>query len=180
MPSDRPTAAVVLGARNLRGAITRDLLGRDIRVATVARTQPDLDVRKKQGAITIPADAGEPDQLTRALARAEAAIGAPDLIVNAVSAAHPPATARDSVADPSPAPAWPDLTDGRSPSPSKHLCSLEAGRVRSANAEEHSFKSPVARPDGQIQSADSSLPGAPRYAHSRTQPPWSYVKPAST
>jgi NAD(P)-dependent dehydrogenase (short-subunit alcohol dehydrogenase family) len=90
MPSDRPNAAVVLGARNLGGAITRDLLDRDIRVATVARTQPDLAVLKEHGAITIPADAGEPDQLTRALARAEAAIGAPDLIVNAVSAAHPP------------------------------------------------------------------------------------------
>jgi short-subunit dehydrogenase len=43
MSSDPVGAAVVLGARNLGAAITRDLLVNRTRVVTVARTQSDLD-----------------------------------------------------------------------------------------------------------------------------------------
>jgi NAD(P)-dependent dehydrogenase (short-subunit alcohol dehydrogenase family) len=43
-------AAVVLGARNLGAAITRDLLDRGLRVATVARTRADLDPLAGDGA----------------------------------------------------------------------------------------------------------------------------------
>jgi NAD(P)-dependent dehydrogenase (short-subunit alcohol dehydrogenase family) len=77
--------AVVLGARNLGGAITRDLLVSGVQVATVARTQADLDALEAEGAVTVRADAADPGQLAEALARAAAEIGPLDLIVNAVS-----------------------------------------------------------------------------------------------
>jgi NAD(P)-dependent dehydrogenase (short-subunit alcohol dehydrogenase family) len=78
-------AAVVLGARNLGGAITRDLLVSGVQVATVARTQADLDALEAEGAVTVRADAADPGQLAEALGRAAAEIGPLDLIVNAVS-----------------------------------------------------------------------------------------------
>jgi len=83
-------AAVVLGARNLGAAISRDLLARGIRVAAVARTQADLDPLEQDGAVTVRADAADCEQLREALHVAEAKLGPLDLIVNAVSAAHPP------------------------------------------------------------------------------------------
>jgi len=86
----RLNRAVVLGARNLGGAITRDLLARGLHVATVARTQSDLDALKADGGIPIRADAADYEQLGEALTRAAAEIGPPDLIVNAVSAVRPP------------------------------------------------------------------------------------------
>jgi NAD(P)-dependent dehydrogenase (short-subunit alcohol dehydrogenase family) len=89
--SDEPAgAAVVLGARNLGGAITRDLLASGWRVATVARTPPDLHALETEGAITVRADAADPEELRDALDRAAAEVGPLDPIVNAVSAARPP------------------------------------------------------------------------------------------
>jgi NAD(P)-dependent dehydrogenase (short-subunit alcohol dehydrogenase family) len=88
--SDSVGAAVVLGARNLGGAITRDLLSKGSRVATVARTQSDLDLLEQDGAITVRADAADLGQLGEALCAAAAKLGPLDLIVNAVSAARPP------------------------------------------------------------------------------------------
>jgi NADP-dependent 3-hydroxy acid dehydrogenase YdfG len=82
--------AVVLGARNLGGAISRDLLARGARVVTIARTQTDLELLRAHGGIPIRADAADPEQLNQALNQAEAQIGPPDLIVNAVSASRPP------------------------------------------------------------------------------------------
>jgi NAD(P)-dependent dehydrogenase (short-subunit alcohol dehydrogenase family) len=81
--------AVVLGARNLGGAITRDLLARDVRVATVARTEADLAVLGTEGAAGLRADAADPDQLREAFVRAVDELGPIDLIVNAVSADRP-------------------------------------------------------------------------------------------
>jgi NAD(P)-dependent dehydrogenase (short-subunit alcohol dehydrogenase family) len=83
-------AAVVLGARNLGAAITRDLLDRGLRVATVARTRADLDPLAGDGAIAFQADAADAEQLGQALSAAAAQIGPLDLIVNAVSAVSPP------------------------------------------------------------------------------------------
>ena len=83
-------AAVVLGARNLGAAITSDLLERGVRVATVARTQGDLDLLEGGGAVPLQADAADAEQLGEALAEAAAQIGPLDLIVNAVSATRPP------------------------------------------------------------------------------------------
>jgi NADP-dependent 3-hydroxy acid dehydrogenase YdfG len=82
--------AVVLGARNVGGAISRDLLARGARVVTIARTQTDLELLRADGGIPIRADAADPEQLNQALNQAEAQIGPPDLIVNAVSASRPP------------------------------------------------------------------------------------------
>ena len=82
-------AAVVLGARNLGGALTRDLLADGARVATVARTSDDLDALEAEGALGIRADAADPEQLRSAFEHAEATFGQLDLIVNAVSAARP-------------------------------------------------------------------------------------------
>lgn len=90
MASEPFGTAVVLGARNLGGAITRDLLASSVRVATVARTQADLDALEAEGAITIRADAADPGQLGEALGHAATELGPLDLIVNAVSAARPP------------------------------------------------------------------------------------------
>lgn len=90
MSDERAGAAVVLGARNLGGAITCDLLASGWRVATVARTPPDLNALETEGAITVRADAADPEELRDALDRAAAEVGPLDLIVNAVSAARPP------------------------------------------------------------------------------------------
>jgi NAD(P)-dependent dehydrogenase (short-subunit alcohol dehydrogenase family) len=89
MPSEPFGTAVVLGARNLGGAITRDLLAGGVQVATVARTQADLDALEAEGAFTIRADAADPGQLGEAFARAAAGLGPLDLIVNAVSTRPP-------------------------------------------------------------------------------------------
>ena len=79
-------------ARNLGGAITRDLLAHGVRVATVARTPADLDRAARQtGALADPRRRGRSGAAPRgALEQAAAELGPPDLIVNAVSAARPP------------------------------------------------------------------------------------------
>jgi NADP-dependent 3-hydroxy acid dehydrogenase YdfG len=84
-------AAVVLGARNLGGAIARDLLAHATRVASVARTQSDLDLLAADGALPFAADAADLEQLDSVLTRAADELGTIGLIVNAVSAARPPA-----------------------------------------------------------------------------------------
>lgn len=89
MSNETIGAAVVLGARNLGGAITRDLLAHGLRVATVAQTPADLEPLKAEGAITIRADAADSNQLREALARAASELGPLDLIVNAVSLRPP-------------------------------------------------------------------------------------------
>lgn len=89
MSSEPFGTAVVLGARNLSGAITRDLLARGVQVASVARTQADLDALAADGALTVRADAADPGQLGEALTRAAAELGPLDLIVNAVSTRPP-------------------------------------------------------------------------------------------
>jgi NAD(P)-dependent dehydrogenase (short-subunit alcohol dehydrogenase family) len=89
MTDQFPDTAIVLGARNLGAAITRDLLAGAARVATIARTRADLDLLARDGAVTITADASDPAELEAALDRAAGTIGMPELIVNAVSASRP-------------------------------------------------------------------------------------------
>jgi NADP-dependent 3-hydroxy acid dehydrogenase YdfG len=89
-PTGTPTRAVVLGARNLGAAITRDLLGRGGHVATIARTPADLEPLQALGAATIRADAADRTALDDALRAAASHIGPLDLIVNAVAPARPP------------------------------------------------------------------------------------------
>jgi 3-oxoacyl-[acyl-carrier protein] reductase len=70
---------VVLGARNLGGAILEHHLAAGWTGAAVSRSTPDLS-----------ADASDPEQLRAVLAAARERFGGLDLIVNAVSAARPP------------------------------------------------------------------------------------------
>src|SRR3954454_20139483 len=85
-----PTA-VVLGARNLGGAITTHLLAEGWAAAAVARSEDSLERMRSAGAVALQADAANPGELGEALLRAREQLGGLDLVVNAVSAARPPA-----------------------------------------------------------------------------------------
>jgi 3-oxoacyl-[acyl-carrier protein] reductase len=81
---------VVLGARNLGGAIVDHFLGLGWGAAAVARSQDTLDSVASRGALALAADASDPESLSAALSSAQAELGSLDAIVNAVSAARPP------------------------------------------------------------------------------------------
>jgi NAD(P)-dependent dehydrogenase (short-subunit alcohol dehydrogenase family) len=78
-------SAVVLGARNLGGAIAAHLHAAGWSVAAVARSDDSLAGVRERGIDAINADAADPDGLRAALRRD----GGVDLVVNAVSAARP-------------------------------------------------------------------------------------------
>ena len=80
--------AVVLGTRNLGGAIAGTLIDAGWKVASVARSEDSLAAVAERGALPVPADASDPDALERALARVAEEIGPIGLVVNAVSAAR--------------------------------------------------------------------------------------------
>jgi len=84
-PTDR--VAVILGARNLGGAVADHLTERAWRVAAVARSEESV---QGHGELGITADASDPDSLAGALARVRDELGPPALMVNAVSASRPP------------------------------------------------------------------------------------------
>jgi len=84
-----PKTLVVLGARNLGGAIADHFLSAGWNVAAVARSEETLAAVRERGALAIGADASDLDQLAGALARAREEFGGLDAIVNAVSAARP-------------------------------------------------------------------------------------------
>jgi NAD(P)-dependent dehydrogenase (short-subunit alcohol dehydrogenase family) len=84
-------AAVVLGARNLGGAIASHLSGEGWGVAAVARSEDTLERVRAAGALALQADASNAGELADALLRAREELGGLDLVVNAVSAARPPA-----------------------------------------------------------------------------------------
>jgi NAD(P)-dependent dehydrogenase (short-subunit alcohol dehydrogenase family) len=88
--SGQPDIALVLGARNLGGAIARRLLDGGWQVAAVARSDDTLASVRELGALAISADAAEPAGLEEAVTRTRDELGAPTLLVNAVSAARPP------------------------------------------------------------------------------------------
>lgn len=81
-------SALVLGARNLGGAIADGLLADGWTVAAVARSEETLTRVRERGALAIAADATSHPELERALGEAAAAGGGVDLVVNAVSAAR--------------------------------------------------------------------------------------------
>jgi NAD(P)-dependent dehydrogenase (short-subunit alcohol dehydrogenase family) len=85
-----PTA-VVLGARNLGGAIADHLLSEGWAVAAVAQSDETLERVRARGALALKADASHPGELATALQQARDELGGLDLVVNAVSAARPPA-----------------------------------------------------------------------------------------
>jgi NAD(P)-dependent dehydrogenase (short-subunit alcohol dehydrogenase family) len=83
--------AVVLGARNLGGAIVDEFLARGWRAAAVARSEDTLRAVRDRGALALNADASDADALRAALAEARRELGSVDAVVNAVTAARPPA-----------------------------------------------------------------------------------------
>ena len=85
-----PGVAVVLGARNLGGAILDHLLASGWRAAAVSRSDETAAEVRKRGAPGLVADASDPAALGEALGRARDELGPPSLIVNAVSASRPP------------------------------------------------------------------------------------------
>jgi NADP-dependent 3-hydroxy acid dehydrogenase YdfG len=80
---------VVLGARNLGGAIIEHFQERGWRAAGVARSAETLAAVRKRGALAIEADASDRDALVAALAQARSELGSLDAVVNAVTAARP-------------------------------------------------------------------------------------------
>jgi NAD(P)-dependent dehydrogenase (short-subunit alcohol dehydrogenase family) len=87
---NRDPVAVVLGARNLGGAILDHLVSEGWRGAAVARSDETAAAVRERGALGIAADASDPSSLDSALAQVRGELGPPRLIVNAVSAARPP------------------------------------------------------------------------------------------
>lgn len=81
---------VVLGARNLGGAILGHFQELGWNAAAVARSDDTLDQVRARGALALEADASEPGALRDALEQARSQLGSLDAIVNAVSAARPP------------------------------------------------------------------------------------------
>ncbi len=83
-------SAVVLGARNLGGAIVDRLLEQGWRVAGAARSEDTLTALRDRGALALDVDAADPAALREALAEARAAQGGLDLVVNTVTAYRAP------------------------------------------------------------------------------------------
>ena len=80
---------VVLGARNLGGAIIDHFLAHDWQAAGVARSEDTLAAVRDRGAVAIQADASDPDALAGALDAVREQTGSVDAVVNAVTAARP-------------------------------------------------------------------------------------------
>jgi NADP-dependent 3-hydroxy acid dehydrogenase YdfG len=80
---------VVLGARNLGGAIIDHFGALGWNAAGVAQSEDTLERVRARGALALQADASDADSLTGALARARDQYGSVDAVVNAVSAARP-------------------------------------------------------------------------------------------
>jgi 3-oxoacyl-[acyl-carrier protein] reductase len=82
--------AVMLGARNLGGAIVDHLQAKGWSCAAVALTDETVASARERGALGIAANASDPEALAGALGQVREELGPPALIVNAVSAARPP------------------------------------------------------------------------------------------
>jgi NAD(P)-dependent dehydrogenase (short-subunit alcohol dehydrogenase family) len=81
---------VVLGARNLGGAIAEHFIELGWNVAAVARSDETLEKVRRAGALALKADASDPGELREALEQARREHGSLDAVVNAVSASRPP------------------------------------------------------------------------------------------
>jgi NAD(P)-dependent dehydrogenase (short-subunit alcohol dehydrogenase family) len=82
--------AVILGARNLGGAILDHLQANGWSCAAVALSDETVASVQERGGLGIAADASDLDALAGALAQVRQELGPPALIVNAVSASRPP------------------------------------------------------------------------------------------
>jgi NAD(P)-dependent dehydrogenase (short-subunit alcohol dehydrogenase family) len=81
---------VVLGARNLGGAIIDHFLELGWNAAGVAQSEDTLGRVRQRGALALEADASDTGSLRDALQAARTEFGSLDAVVNAVSAARPP------------------------------------------------------------------------------------------
>jgi 3-oxoacyl-[acyl-carrier protein] reductase len=79
---------VVLGARNLGGAIIDHFLEVGWNAAGVARSDDTLARVDQRGALALSADAADPESLGDALARARDKFGSVDAVINAVTASR--------------------------------------------------------------------------------------------
>lgn len=82
---------VVLGARNLGGAIIDRFLELGWNAAGVAQSGDTLDRVRQRGALALEADAADASSLSDALTTARAELGSLDAVVNAVTASRPTA-----------------------------------------------------------------------------------------
>jgi NAD(P)-dependent dehydrogenase (short-subunit alcohol dehydrogenase family) len=80
--------AVVLGARNLGGAIVDHFLGLGWNTAAVARSDDTIQSVRARGALGLQADAAEPAALHQALRTARQELGSVDAVINAVTASR--------------------------------------------------------------------------------------------
>jgi NADP-dependent 3-hydroxy acid dehydrogenase YdfG len=80
---------VVLGARNLGGAILDHFKSLGWNAAAVAQSQDTLEAVAARGALAVKADASDRDSLSVALGTAREQFGSLDAVVNAVTAARP-------------------------------------------------------------------------------------------
>ena len=83
-------AVVVLGARNLGGAIIEHFMEHGWSAAGVARSPETLDAVRARGALALGGDAADPESLAQLLDSAREQLGSLDAVVNAVTAARPP------------------------------------------------------------------------------------------
>ncbi len=82
---------VVLGARNLGGAIIDHFIELGWNAAGVARSEDTLARVRERGALGLEADASDTEELGTALADVRAHFGSVDAVINAVTAFRPPA-----------------------------------------------------------------------------------------
>ena len=87
---EQPRTVLILGARNLGGAILDHFLAQGWKGAAVARSDDTLAAVRERGALAIAADASNPAELEQAIARTREEHGSIDLIVNAVTASRAP------------------------------------------------------------------------------------------
>jgi NAD(P)-dependent dehydrogenase (short-subunit alcohol dehydrogenase family) len=80
---------VVLGARNLGGAIIDHFLDLGWNAAGVARSDETLERVREKGALAVGADASDAGSLAAALTDVRAQLSSVDAVVNAVTAARP-------------------------------------------------------------------------------------------
>jgi NADP-dependent 3-hydroxy acid dehydrogenase YdfG len=81
-----PKTVVVLGTRNLGGAIIDQFLERGWNAAGVARSDDTLARVAERGALAVKADASDPDSLSAALGNVREQYGSLDAVINAVTA----------------------------------------------------------------------------------------------
>lgn len=84
-----PGTIVVLGARNLGGAIAEHFVGLGWKAAAVSRSEESLERVRGLGILGLQANAAEPHELRAVLETAGGELGGLDAVVNAVSASRP-------------------------------------------------------------------------------------------